>query len=308
MIRAGTPLPAPTSTTSISRSRPSATTTWLATGWMPTAIPTPNRLIARNEAFLDDRGRTYLTKTYAVDPATGAVGNATGPATPGTTPPATPSSSRPPAARAFTQDRLRQPRPGGQAVTTGYDLSEPLPVGSWQFQQLQQFRGRQLHPEPPTSPATTILQQSETDYDAAGNVILATVRRRFHNATGYRRVDQPQRLPAQGPVSYVALYADPIGTEYRQCELRHQRRVFVVPWQHGARPERHSAGLFDRIRLHGPGLQDHRPGGQGGPAILRRCRPGDQDHPELQGRQRSTPATRTRTLRSRWPTTPTANC
>jgi len=37
--------------------------------------PSADILIARSETFYDDRGRVYETRTYAVDPSTGQVGN-----------------------------------------------------------------------------------------------------------------------------------------------------------------------------------------------------------------------------------------
>ena len=171
--------------------------------------PNPDdRLIARNEAFLDDRGRTYLTKTYAVDPATGAVGNALA----GYTwydAAGNPIKQQAPGSRAFTKtvyDSL------GRAVKqyTGYDLSEPLPVAPGSSSSSSSSGGDSYTPATNVT-GDTILQQSETDYDAAGNVILATVRRRFHNATGTGELTSPSGSQPKARVSYVALYADPIG-------------------------------------------------------------------------------------------------
>ncbi|HQG48456.1 MAG TPA: hypothetical protein PK373_05155, partial [Sedimentisphaerales bacterium] len=57
----------------------------------------------------------------------------------------------------------------------------------------------------------TILEQTETTYDAAGSVILSTTRRRFHNATGDGELTSPDGSQPKARVSYVVFYADPVG-------------------------------------------------------------------------------------------------
>jgi hypothetical protein len=57
----------------------------------------------------------------------------------------------------------------------------------------------------------TILEQSETEYDDAGQVILTTQRQRFHNATGTGELSSPSGSQPKARVSYVAMWYDGLG-------------------------------------------------------------------------------------------------
>ncbi len=174
----------------------------------PDSEPNPDDvLIARSETFHDDRGQVYMMKTYAVDPTTGAVGNALSgytwydaagkvikEQTQGT--------------KLFTKttyDGL------GRVVErfVGYDLSEAVPTGS----SSSSSSGASLYDQVTTLTGDTILEQSKTDYDAAGNVLLMTTYRRMHNATGTGRLNAPDGDQPRARVSYVAAWYDPIGRQ-----------------------------------------------------------------------------------------------
>jgi len=57
----------------------------------------------------------------------------------------------------------------------------------------------------------TVLNQVESAYDAASNLIQTTTRDRFHNATGLGALTTPNGPQPQARVSYVANYPDAIG-------------------------------------------------------------------------------------------------
>ena len=84
--------------------------------------PSADLLLARQESFFDDLGRTYETRRYAVNPSTGAVGNylagytwydAAGNVI----------KQQGEGQRSFTKTRVRRPGPGGQAVRR-FDLAK----------------------------------------------------------------------------------------------------------------------------------------------------------------------------------------
>ncbi len=57
----------------------------------------------------------------------------------------------------------------------------------------------------------TILEQSETIYDAASNVIQTTLRQRYHNATGTGELNGPSGTQPKARVTYMARYQDGVG-------------------------------------------------------------------------------------------------
>ena len=119
-------------------------------------------LIARSETLYDDRGRVYQTKQYAVDPATGTVGNAlegntwydaAGNAV----------KQQPAGSEAFTKmvyDGM------GRVIEqyTGYDTDESS------------------YADALIITGDTIFEQTETTYDDAGNVIKAVAKQRMPSA------------------------------------------------------------------------------------------------------------------------------
>jgi RHS repeat-associated protein len=151
-------------------------------------------LIARNDTLYDDRGRVYRTIRYAVDPSTGTVDNAMVDNTwydaAGNV-----IKSLPSGAKLFSKtvyDGI------GRQTTqyTGYDLDETT------------------YSQAGTVVDDTILEQTETDYDNASNVIQTTRRQRYHNAPasqtgalGDASTDPKAR------VTYSAQWHDAIGRE-----------------------------------------------------------------------------------------------
>jgi len=149
-------------------------------------------LIAKSETKYDDRGRVFRTTRYGVNPATGTVGNslmddiwydAAG----------NTIKSLPSGAKLFaktTYDSMG--RPTGQYL--GYDLDE---TG---------------YADAGSVADDTILEQSETLYDDASNVIEMVTRHRYHNAPANQT--GPLEDPGNNPkarVTYVATYPDPVG-------------------------------------------------------------------------------------------------
>ena len=148
-------------------------------------------LIARSDALYDDRGRAYRTKEYAVNPQTGAVGDA-------------------------IVDNAWYDAAGNKI--------KDLPAGSQRFTKsvydglgrvTKQYRGYDLsetsHADAGTVTSDTILEQTETAYDPAGNVIFVTTRQRLHNATGSGELTSQSGAQPRARVSYVAMYQDEIG-------------------------------------------------------------------------------------------------
>lgn len=148
-------------------------------------------LIARNETKYDDRGRVYQTIRYGVDPATGTVANAL---TDNTWFDAAGNviKSQPAGAKLFTK-----------------------PVYDGLGRQIKQYLGFDLaetgYPTPGDVTGDTILEQNETGYDAAGNVIQVTARQRYHNATGTGALGDPGSAQPKARVTYNANWHDALG-------------------------------------------------------------------------------------------------
>ena len=148
-------------------------------------------LIARSETSFDDRHQVYQTRIYGVDPATGTVGYAL---TDNTWRDASGNviKSLPSGSKAFTKVVIdgagRQTK---QSI--GYDLDET------DYDDIFNVTG------------DTILQQVETTYDAASNVIQTNVRHRYHNATGTGELGTPSSTQPKARVTYAAMYSDPLG-------------------------------------------------------------------------------------------------
>ena len=154
-------------------------------------------LVGRRETKHDDRGRVYQTVRYAVDPATGTVGDAltdnTWFDTAGNT-----IKQQAGGTEQFTKavhDGL------GRATKqyTGFDTDETS------------------YADAQTVTGDTIFEQVETDYDAAGNVTLITTRRRLHDATGTGELTTPGGSQPKARVSYTAFWHDGIGREIAQA-------------------------------------------------------------------------------------------
>lgn len=154
-------------------------------------------LVARSETKFDNRGRIYRTLRYGVDPSTGTVGNTL---TDSTWYDAAGHklASLPAGSFLFTKsvyDSLAR----AVALYIGYnpdaDLENPLGSGS-----------------PDSIDDDVVLEQSETDYDNASNVIESRQRQRYHNApaTQTGALQNPSTTP-KARVTYAAQYPDALG-------------------------------------------------------------------------------------------------
>jgi YD repeat-containing protein len=149
-------------------------------------------LIAKSETKYDDRGRVYQSVRYGVNPSTGTVGNS------------------------LTDN-------------TWYDASgnviKQLPAGSEQFSKTAydslgrpttRYAGYDLdettYADAGTVTGDTIMEQSESTYDDASNVIQSTSRQRYHNAPASQTgvLKNPTETP-KARVTYVAKYPDALG-------------------------------------------------------------------------------------------------
>lgn len=145
-------------------------------------------LIARSETKYDDLGRVYQTITYGVDPDTGTVGNAL-----------TSNTWYDPVGNV-----LKQQSAGSNAFTKSfYDGVRRLTMQYVAYAVTTPVAG------------DIVMQQSETTYDAASNVIEQLVRERFHNApaTAVGELTDPNGDDPKARVSYMASWPDPIGRQ-----------------------------------------------------------------------------------------------
>ena len=157
------------------------------------SIATGN-LIARSTTSFDDLGHLYQSRTFAVDPVSGAVGsalvnNAWYDAAGRTI------KSQPPGSQTFTKtvyDGL------GRTVKeyTGYNTAETGYPNPGQF-----------------VTDDTILEQAETTYDPAGHEILITIRSRLHDATGKGELTAPDGVQPRASVYYAAMWYDAAGRQ-----------------------------------------------------------------------------------------------
>ncbi len=174
--------------------------------------PNPDdRLIARSETFYDDRGRSYMRKTYAVDPSDGTVGSAlvgyswydaAGNVI----------KQQAAGARSFAKTQYDGL---GRAMKqlVGYDLGE-IPgcvLSSSSSSSSSSSGAAESYTAATNVDGDTILEQTETTLDEAGHAILSTSRQRRHDATGTGELTTMSGSQPQARVSYVAMYADPIG-------------------------------------------------------------------------------------------------
>ena len=147
-------------------------------------------LIARSETKYDDRGHVYQTLRYAVNPSTGAVGNA------------------------LTDNSWYDA--AGSVIKT-------LPAGSKLFtkntydglgRRTKQYQGFDIdetaYADASSVTGDTILEQTETAYDAASNSTQTTQRQRYHNATGTGELNGPSGVQPKARVTYTATWHDPL--------------------------------------------------------------------------------------------------
>jgi RHS repeat-associated protein len=149
-------------------------------------------LIGRRETKFDDQGRVYRTIRYGIDPTNGTVGY-------------------------------------GLTDNTWYDQSgnviKSLPAGSSLFSKTTidslgrptiRYSGYDLsetsYADALTVTNDVILEQAETAYDAANNVIQTTARQRYHNAPDMQKgvLQNPSTTP-KARVTYLASWHDEVG-------------------------------------------------------------------------------------------------
>ncbi|HEV3084175.1 MAG TPA: hypothetical protein VGY66_30620, partial [Gemmataceae bacterium] len=73
-----------------------------------------------------------------------------------------------------------------------------------------------------------IVEQAETAYDPASNVIQTTFRQRFHNATGTGPLTYPGGAEPQARVTYVAKYPDALGRPLAEANYGTNGNVTLV--------------------------------------------------------------------------------
>lgn len=151
------------------------------------------KLIGRTATNFDNRGRAYQTTRYAVDPNTGAVGNAL---TDNTwyDPAGNTMMSLPAGSSAFTKP-----------VYDALNRQTVLYVGY--------YSGMPTYAQAANISGATIVEQTETAYDEAGSAIQTTTRQRFHNATGLGPLTQAGGAQPQARVTYTAMYPDGVGRQ-----------------------------------------------------------------------------------------------
>ena len=131
-------------------------------------------LIARSETLYDTRGQVYQTKTYAVDPTTGTVGNAL-----------TSNTWYDDAGRTIKQ----QPAGSNSFTKTVYDsLGRAV-------KQYIGFGTETSYADACTLDNDMIFEQSETFYDPAGNTTFAISRSRLHDAIYKGELVTPDAAP-----------------------------------------------------------------------------------------------------------------
>ena len=155
-------------------------------------------LIARSESFYDDRDRVYQTKRYAIDVSDGTVGNALVSNT----------------WYDAVGNKIKEQPAGSQAFTkTVYD-SLGRPVNRYVGHDTDET----AYADASGVSDDTIIEQVETTYDDAGNVLQTTTRQRFHNATGTGELTTPSGSQPKARVTYQASYSDEIGRRIAVAE------------------------------------------------------------------------------------------
>ena len=153
----------------------------------------PQSYWPRTETFHDDRSRAYQTKRYAVDVSDGTIGNALV------------SNTWYDAAG----NAIKQQSAGSQAFTkTVYDS-----LGRAVKQYLGHDTDETAYADASSVSDDTIVEQVETTYDDAGNVLQTTTRQRFHNATGAGSLGSPTSAQPKARVTYQATYSDQVGRQ-----------------------------------------------------------------------------------------------
>jgi RHS repeat-associated protein len=148
-------------------------------------------LVARGATNYDARGRIYQAIVYAVDPSTGAVGNAL-----------TDNFWYDPSGNLIKQ------RQAGSSTLVKRVLDA---LGRAAKEYTSYNTSETGYPYPISVANDTVFRQVENSYDNASNVIEQTTRERFDNATGTGELTSPSGSQPQARVSYVAYWPDALG-------------------------------------------------------------------------------------------------
>ena len=166
-------------------------------------------LIARTVNDYDNLGRLFRTVRYAVDPATGEVGNGL-----------TDNAWYDPSGNVIQQ------KPGGSSAwqKTIYDgINRPIK----QF--LSYATEKTGYPYPIHVAHDTVMQQAENTYDAASNLIEKVTRDRFDNATGTGQLTSPTGVQPQARVSFIVYWPDPLGRIVNRADYGTNGGVALSP-------------------------------------------------------------------------------
>jgi RHS repeat-associated protein len=146
-------------------------------------------LISRSETKFDNRSQVYQTLRYAVNPATGSIGNS------------------------LVDNTWHDA--AGNVICTLHAGSETFSKSVFDGIGRPMTRYVGYHPSgvitPDSVAGDVIFEQVETLYDAASNVVFTTARQRWDNATGTGPLQGPSGAEPKSRDSYVALWHDGLG-------------------------------------------------------------------------------------------------
>jgi len=155
-----------------------------------TSVATGN-LTGKRKFFFDDRGNSYKREVYGVDASNGTIGDKM-------------------ASESWRDGRLqvvKQTRFGSEVFAKivfdgiGRRTKSYLAVNSGTSSNNNSVS------------ADTVIEQEETDFDAAGNIILLTSYQRFDDATGTGALNGPNGSQPKSRRSYLADWPDGIGRQ-----------------------------------------------------------------------------------------------
>jgi RHS repeat-associated protein len=154
-------------------------------------------LIAKNETKFDDRGRVYQSLRYAVNPSTGSIDSA-------------------------LIDRtwydaagnvIKQQAGGTQQFSKTASDTLGRPVKNY----VGFDTSETSYADAASVSGDTIFEQTETTYDAAGNVIQVTRRSRLHDASSTGELTSTSGSQPKARVMYAATYPDAVGRVIAQA-------------------------------------------------------------------------------------------
>jgi RHS repeat-associated protein len=151
------------------------------------AKPSSSLLRARSTTSFDDQGRDYRTQTFSVDQSTGAVSS---------------NFLKTDIWYGKRGQVLKTAAPGGLV-----NKAESDGAGRATKSYQTDGGGDTAWSDADDVTGDAVLEQTENQYDANGNLIFATLRQRFHDETATGALNNPTTAP-KARVSYVAGYYD----------------------------------------------------------------------------------------------------